>query len=77
MKYLFLCLFLVGCSKYSGPYKVCLESHNQTVTQMVPIGKTLIPQVRIVNICDKYSVQQYIKVDKTVYEVQKVYETGE
>lgn len=64
---------MVGCSKYTGPYRICLENHTELYTQMVPIGKTMIPQTRTRNVCDKYTEQEYIKVDKVVYEVKQIW----
>lgn len=77
MKYLPLFLLLVGCSKYTGPYKMCLKDHLETYTVILPVGKTVVPQVRVKTVCDEWSVQEYIKVDKKIYEVQYVYEEKE
>lgn len=78
MKYLlFFSLFNLSCSKYSGPYRICLKSHNSTYIQMVQSGGILTPITQHINICDEYSIQEYIKINKTVYEVQKVFEGKE
>jgi hypothetical protein len=44
MKYLILLisLNLLACSKYSGPYRICLESHQATEVRPQMVGK--IPQ---------------------------------
>lgn len=74
MKKLLFIIFLTGCSKYSGPYQKCLESHIETYFTTQLIGKVVQTLPRTRRVCDKYSQQWYIKVDKKIYEVQYVYE---
>lgn len=72
-----LTLAISGCTKnkYTGPYNICLESHDETYTSITTYdgGSTYVPTTSTSSVCDKYTKEQYIKVNKTVYEVREIW----